>query len=271
MALVISSALGAAATILSVNVLAVYGWGLFVALPFCLGFFSVLLHGYHRPRSLGSCLAVASLSVLLIGLLLLGLAVEGVICLAMAAPIGLILALMGGSMGYSIQRRHWDRFQTRATFGALLLFVPFLMGTEALKLQAAATSSSHHTNRNQCAAGDCVAVPYFFSNSSSSYRMAFPSWNRLSDSIHTAGNRAGSTAGMPIFDRPVHRTDSSVARKRAPRIYDIRRTIGDGRIVTLWPYSYATHRWRVFSGGRGRVRANASAGRPHPAYRHFAL
>lgn len=135
MALVISSALGAAATILSVNVLVVYGWGLFVALPFCLGFFSVLLHGYHRPRSLGSCLAVASLSVLLLGLLLLGLAVEGVICLAMAAPIGLILALMGGSMGYLIQRRHWDRFQTRTTFGALLLFVPFLMGTEALNLQ----------------------------------------------------------------------------------------------------------------------------------------
>jgi len=135
MALVISSVLGAGATLLSVNVLAIYGWGLFVALPFCLGFFSVLLYGYHRPRSLGSCLAVASLSVVLLGLLLLGLAVEGVICLVMAAPIGLILALMGGSMGYLIQQKHWDRFQTRATFSALLLFVPFLMGTEALKSQ----------------------------------------------------------------------------------------------------------------------------------------
>ena len=135
MALVISSLLGAVATLLSVNVLAVYGWGLFVALPFCLGFFSVLLHGYHRRRSLRSCLAVASLSVALLGLLLLGLAVEGVICLAMAAPIGLILALMGGSMGYLVQQRHWNRLQTRATFGALLLFAPFLMGTEALKPQ----------------------------------------------------------------------------------------------------------------------------------------
>jgi hypothetical protein len=53
----------------------------------------------------------------------------------MAAPIGLILALMGGSMGYLIQRKHWEHFQTRATFGALLLFVPFFMGTEALKPQ----------------------------------------------------------------------------------------------------------------------------------------
>jgi hypothetical protein len=135
MALVISSVLGAAATLLSVNVLAIYGWGLFVALPFCLGFFSVLLYGYHRPRSLRSCFAVAGLSVVLLGLMLLGLAVEGVICLVMAAPIGLILALMGGSMGYLIQQRHWDRLRTRATFSALLLFVPFLMGTEALKPQ----------------------------------------------------------------------------------------------------------------------------------------
>jgi uncharacterized membrane protein YhaH (DUF805 family) len=134
-ALLISSVLGVAATLLSVKVLAMYGWGLFVALPFCLGFFSVLLYGYHRPRSLRSCLAVASMSVFLLGLLLLALAVEGMICLAMAVPIGLVLGLMGGSIGYLIQQKHWDRFQTRATFGALLLFVPLFMGTEALKPQ----------------------------------------------------------------------------------------------------------------------------------------
>lgn len=135
MALLISSVLGAAATLLSVNVLAMYGWGLFVALPFCLGFLSVLLYGYHRPRSLRGCLAVASMSVVLLGLLLLALAVEGVICLAMAAPIGLILALMGGAIGCLVQQRHWDRMQMRATFSALLLFVPLLMGTESIKTQ----------------------------------------------------------------------------------------------------------------------------------------
>jgi hypothetical protein len=135
MALLISSVLGAAATLLSVNVLATYGWGLFVALPFCQGFFSVLLHGYHRPRRLGTCLVVASLSVVLLGLLLIGLAIEGVICLAMAAPIGLFLALMGGFIGYLVQQRHWGRFQTQATFSALLLFVPIFMGTEAWKPQ----------------------------------------------------------------------------------------------------------------------------------------
>ena len=135
MAVAISSALGAAATALSVNVLATYGWGVFVALPFCMGFFSVLLYGYHRPRSLGGCLGVALLSVALLGGLLLGLAVEGGVCLLMAAPIGSILALMGGAVGYTIQRRHWDLLQHRATFGAILLFVPLVMGTEVLKSQ----------------------------------------------------------------------------------------------------------------------------------------
>jgi uncharacterized membrane protein YhaH (DUF805 family) len=134
MALLISSVLGIAATLLSVSgFLAVYGYGLFVALPFCLGLCSVLLHGYHRPRSLRSCLLVATLSIALLGLFLLALAVEGAICLAMAAPIGLALGLMGGLVGYWIQRKAWSELQTQATFGAMLLFVPFLMGAEALK------------------------------------------------------------------------------------------------------------------------------------------
>jgi uncharacterized membrane protein YhaH (DUF805 family) len=132
-ALLITSMLGGAATLLSVSRLGMYGWGLFVALPFCLGLFSVLLHGYHRPRSLSSCLGVATFSVALLGALLLAFAVEGLACLAMAAPIALPLALMGGSMGYLIQRRHWKRTQTQATFAAVLLFAPFVMGTEALK------------------------------------------------------------------------------------------------------------------------------------------
>ena len=132
-ALVITSALGAAATVFSVKALAMYGWGLFVALPFCLGLFSVLLYGYHRPRSLRSCLAVASLSIVLLGALLLAFAVEGLVCLVMAAPITLALALIGGSMGWVIQQRQWDRLQTGAAFGAMLLFVPFIMKTEALK------------------------------------------------------------------------------------------------------------------------------------------
>jgi uncharacterized membrane protein YhaH (DUF805 family) len=135
MALLISSLVGAAAVLLSVQVVGVYGFGLFVALPFCLGLLSVLIHGYHHPRSLKSCLAVANLSIGLLGLSLLALAIEGAICLLMAAPIGIALGSMGGWAGYWIQRRRWSNLQTQATFSAVLLFVPLLVGAEALKPQ----------------------------------------------------------------------------------------------------------------------------------------
>lgn len=136
MALFITSLLGLGAVLLSVKtVLSVYGFGLFVALPFCLGLVSVLLHGYHEPRTLASCLTVAILSIGLLALLLFALAIEGLICLLMAAPIGLCLALIGGLVGYWIQRKRWNHLQTQTTFGAILLFVPLLMGAEGLKPQ----------------------------------------------------------------------------------------------------------------------------------------
>src|SRR5260370_2480750 len=40
-------AIGSMFTVLGTEVLRSYGWGLFVALPFCLGLFSVLVYGYH--------------------------------------------------------------------------------------------------------------------------------------------------------------------------------------------------------------------------------
>ena len=101
--------------------------------PFVFGFFSVLLYGYHRPRSLGSCLAVASLSVFLLGFLLLGLAVEGADLSCDGRANRVDSGLDGRVLGYLVQQRHWARFQTSATFSALLLFVPFLMGDGSIQ------------------------------------------------------------------------------------------------------------------------------------------
>jgi len=41
--------------------------GLFVALPFCLGMFSVLLYSYHSPRDWWTCLNVALAAVGILG------------------------------------------------------------------------------------------------------------------------------------------------------------------------------------------------------------
>lgn len=115
---------------LSVRALGTYGWSLFVALPFCHGLAAVLLYGYHRPRSYATCLGVSVLSILILGAALFGFAIEGVICLVMAWPIATILACMGGSVGYLIQRRPGSQGEIPAVVLALILFVPILMGAE---------------------------------------------------------------------------------------------------------------------------------------------
>jgi len=114
----------------SVNVLTSYGWGLFVGVPFAMGFVSVLIYCYHAPRTLLSCLGVACLSPLLLGLALLAYAMEGLICLLMAAPLALILAGMGGAFAYFLQ--YWRRQSAAAPamMGALLLALPLGMTLE---------------------------------------------------------------------------------------------------------------------------------------------
>jgi uncharacterized membrane protein YhaH (DUF805 family) len=111
-------------------VVGAYGWGLFVALPFCLGMFSVLLYSYHSPRDLWTCFNVALLPVGLLGAVLLLVAMEGVICVLMAAPFALGLAAVGGMLGYTIQARHWRPKQTPAMLSIVLLMIPASFGIE---------------------------------------------------------------------------------------------------------------------------------------------
>src|SRR5215217_660425 len=92
-------------TAFSANSLGNYGWGLFVGIPFFLGLNSTLIYGSHRPRPIGKCMVVASLSTGLVALALFAFAVEGVFCIVMAAPLAVVLALFGGLMGFMLQQR----------------------------------------------------------------------------------------------------------------------------------------------------------------------
>jgi hypothetical protein len=112
------------------EVLRNYGWGLFVALPFAMGFAAALIYGARQPRSLGSCMGVACLSITLLGIGLLGLAVEGMFCLLMALPIALPLAAFGGAFGYLVHRRRWFPDGAPALLSALLILVTGVQWTE---------------------------------------------------------------------------------------------------------------------------------------------
>ena len=93
--LAITVPLSVLAVVVGAQMLQSYGFSLFVGAPFALGMISVLLFGFSKPQPLGASLAVAMLAATLAGLAVLAVALEGIICLIMAAPIAYFLALLG--------------------------------------------------------------------------------------------------------------------------------------------------------------------------------
>ena len=116
-------------TLLATVVLETYGWGLFVGIPFMSGVLSALVYGYHEPRPAGACVAVAVTSVWLASLLLIGLAIEGALCILMAAPLAMLVAALGGLVGFGLQR-HGPRPQSSGAYSVLILALPVLLVAE---------------------------------------------------------------------------------------------------------------------------------------------
>ena len=134
----LAAAFGIAASVLlglallSAVVLRNYGWGLFVGTPFMMGFFGALFYSVARVRTWGECAGVAVLSVLIVSGLLLVLAAEGLICLLMAAPIGIVLALLGATAGWIVQFERWShRLDEVRLYAAAWLLAPLLLAAEA--------------------------------------------------------------------------------------------------------------------------------------------
>jgi hypothetical protein len=132
MAAILTGIIGALAAYAGVQSLGVYGWGVFVALPFCLGMASVLIHTYHYPQTLARCLFVSMLSVLIVGIVLFAFAVEGFICILMAVPVATPLAMLGGLFGFLLQRG--NRMAPQGSMMILLAILPITVtGVEKAK------------------------------------------------------------------------------------------------------------------------------------------
>lgn len=78
-----------------------YGLSLFLGAPFLVGFTTACLTARSGGR-FGQSIADFSLALFLAGLILLGTAIEGVICLAMAAPFAWVMALVGALAGHGV-------------------------------------------------------------------------------------------------------------------------------------------------------------------------
>jgi hypothetical protein len=86
----------------STEVLQHYGGGLFLGAPVAAGFTTVILAAQKRPISFFHALLLGNLTVYVIGGALLLFAFEGVLCIFMAAPIGLFLASIGSILAWSL-------------------------------------------------------------------------------------------------------------------------------------------------------------------------
>lgn len=130
MAIAITSILGVSLSLLSVNGAGTYGKMVFLSCPFTLSLLSVLLYSIGGRRELAECIGVASVPSIMSLVLLLCIAAEGIICVIMALPLILLLNVIGGLLGYFIQRFRFSRSKTFLC--SLVLVNPFVLGTECI-------------------------------------------------------------------------------------------------------------------------------------------
>lgn len=81
----------------------VYGFTMFVLTPLATGFVAAVVAGARVRQSCGACAGVGMLAVLLPLVVLLAVGIEGMICIAMAVPLVVPLAALGGAIGYCFQ------------------------------------------------------------------------------------------------------------------------------------------------------------------------
>ncbi len=106
-----------------------YGFGLFIALPFVIGYLAVALSPSVR-RSLGQSLGRSALAGACSAGALLILGIEGVICILMAAPLTTPLAMLGGAVAYAVFARRPGLAHGRSAC-ALPLIIPAMIGLES--------------------------------------------------------------------------------------------------------------------------------------------
>ena len=103
-----------------------YSTGLFLGVPFTIGYISSYIYNYHANRQPGESLAIAIASVMVAGGALVVFALEGVMCIAMALPFALLVVWPGAVLGRMMARR-----ATFPSSGAgMALLIPLLVGVE---------------------------------------------------------------------------------------------------------------------------------------------
>lgn len=79
-----------------------YGWGLFVMTPFLVGLTTAYIANRRDPLPSGQTLPLVLGAVALGGAALLALALEGLMCIVLIAPLAAVVAALGGAIGRAV-------------------------------------------------------------------------------------------------------------------------------------------------------------------------
>jgi len=102
-----------------------YGLAIFVLIPLFIGFTSTILYGIKREITKGEAWQIGIFTLCIYSLGLIVFAIEGLICILMAMPIGLFITWIGSLLGYSIIKK------SPGSGPAAMLILLFLFPTTA--------------------------------------------------------------------------------------------------------------------------------------------
>lgn len=118
-------------TYLAIYSFELYGYFLFLFLPFIMGVTTSILYRYKNNVQWLKVYLISTLTLVIYSLGLIFFSLEGIICLIMAFPIGLLMNGLGCSAGYNYVKK---RFQINVA--AILIFLtfslPVLMAFESI-------------------------------------------------------------------------------------------------------------------------------------------
>jgi len=103
-----------------------YSAGLFLGVPFTIGYISSYIYNYGHDRPSGQSIVIALASVSIAAGVMIVFALEGAVCILMALPIALAIAFPGAVLGRIVARRGGH-----ASAGVgMALVVPLFIGVE---------------------------------------------------------------------------------------------------------------------------------------------
>ncbi len=112
---------------LGVNIFEDYGWTVFAIIPFFSGVTTTLLISYYEPITFANAFKSSLLVFFACCACLLLFAIEGIICIFMAAPIAIPFVILGAFVGYQIQHKKSSGIKMMILY---VLVVPSLLAFE---------------------------------------------------------------------------------------------------------------------------------------------